>query len=131
MKTVEHSGYTYQIGAVYEFTDSDRGDHWELGVLSDYTNGEDGVGFQRRDGNKTEWFRYIRLQQAPTGTIIKTPVKLVHGKCYSIDIDAFRTEGVTAIYRDSCGGVSTFACKFGLVNEEQVTNIKPLTVSKG
>ncbi len=128
-KAVTHEGKVYQIGAVYEF--SDDGKWWQLGVLNNYDAKGNSLGgkFQSKAGNKTEWFKHIRLQQAPVGTITEAPVDLTDGDVYSIDVHG--EKGLNAIYRKPCpDGFATFAYKHGMVNKELVSNIKPLTVAK-
>ncbi len=124
MKTVTHEGKAYQIGATYEFTDSDKGRHWELGILNDYASDEEGVGFQSKTGNKTEWFKHIRLQQASIGTITEAPVVLVDGECYQFTAPS-------GIVRKGllhpCKGL--FVCADGYIDVDRCTNIKLLTVA--
>ncbi len=117
MKTVEHKGNVYQIGAVYEF--SDNKEDWELDTLT-------GVDLESTnyiyEGTRDKC-RYIRECQAPIGTITEAPVDLVDGECYQFDYyagDTFR-----GVY-DKEGGY--FWVKAQLVLAKYCSNIKPLTV---
>ncbi len=129
MKTVTHEGKAYQIGATYEFTDSDKGRHWELGILNDYASDEEGVGFQSKTGNKTEWFKHIRLQQAPVGTITEAPIELIDGAAYEFDYNNGVTGMQDAVMRYRKSGDCFY---FGntILERKHCTNIKLLTVEK-
>ncbi len=132
MKTVTHEGKVYQIGAVYEFTDSDKGRHWELGILNDYANDKGvGAGFQSKTGNKTEWFKHIRLQQAPIGTITEAPIELKEKSLYLFTVrgkaDMVGEAYFTAIdERPMLTNIRTNTS----YSQDCCTNIKPLTVEK-
>ncbi len=128
MKTVTHEGKVYQIGATYEFTDSDKGRHWELGVLNDYANDIGAcAGFQSKADNKVEWFKHIRLQQAPIGTITEAPVVLVDGECYQFD---YPNKLVDSKHKGFYSKKEhRFVFNGGFVAAGSCVNIKPLTVA--
>ncbi len=123
VKTITHDNKAYQIGAVYEFTDSDKDRYWELGVLSNYANDAEGVAFQSKVGNKTEWFKRIRLQQTPIGTITEAPIQLEDGKAYQFNA---RGKTFNGIYEKFHNWLNVMDGQhFDIV---ACTNIKPLTV---
>ncbi len=125
MKTVTHEGNVYQIGAVYGF--SDDGDSWLLGTLGDCTTKETNgtkYPFQCEHDSNVEWFRLIRLQQAPIGTITKAPVELVDGECYQFTAPSgiVRKGYFIPVKR-------LFICADGNIDVDRCTNIKLLTVA--
>jgi len=76
MKTINHEGKIYQVGAVYEF--SDDGKDWCVGVLE---------GTQPKSNYPYRLFfshgyKLIRTCEVKVGTITEAPVKLIDGECY-------------------------------------------------
>ncbi len=133
-KAITHEGKVYQIGAVYEF--SDDGDTWELAVLHDYDTEENTVRgkFYSKTGGelewcgKFEWFKYIRLQQAPVGTITEVPVELVDGECYQFDYPNKLVENKHKGFYSK--QTHRFVFNGGFVAAGSCVNIKLLTVAK-
>ncbi|MCP4060703.1 MAG: hypothetical protein GY738_26165 [Pseudoalteromonas sp.] len=125
MKTVTHEGKVYQIGGSYEF--SDDGKWGQLGVLNNYDAKGNSLGgkFQSKTGSKFEWFKHIRLQQAPVGTITEAPVELIDGECYQFT-------ALSSIVRKGFFSKpgNTFVTVVGEVSKAACANIKPLTVEK-
>ncbi len=122
MKTVTHEGNAYQIDGAYEF--SDDGKRWWLGVLGRYKDDDNGFNFLSKVGGKFEWFKHIRLQQAPIGTITEAPIDLVDGECYQFTAPSsiVRKGYFIPVKR-------LFICADGNIDVDRCTNIKLLTVA--
>lgn len=75
LKTVEHEGKAYQIGAVYEF--SDDCSNWTVDVLTGFTLG----ATYPISSIRASWV-HIRECQLPIGTITDAPLKLEDGEWY-------------------------------------------------
>jgi hypothetical protein len=73
MKTIEHEGKVYQIGAVYEFSDDCKS--WFVDTLESFDLSGTILG-------KEEAWGFMRECQSPLGTIKKAPLKLEDGCWY-------------------------------------------------
>ena len=76
MKTIEHKGKVYQVGAVYEF--SDDGKAWYVDTLEG-TYQDMICPYRTRSGHG---FKLIRACEVKVGTVEEVPVKLKNGECY-------------------------------------------------
>ena len=83
MKTVTgKDGNVYEIGKVYEFSDSGEADEWTAGQLAGLNEG----GAFEFEANLA-YFKYCRENQAENGTITKAPVELVDGGIYEFELN--------------------------------------------
>ena len=76
MKTIEHKGKTYQVGAVYEF--SDDGEEWcidRLENINQYVT----YPYETCPG---DGYNFIRACEFSLGTIEEAPIELIDGECY-------------------------------------------------
>jgi len=78
MKTINHEGKIYQVGAVYEFT-SDTGNLWSVDILEDICPASN-YHYKTRSGIN---FKFIRACEENLGNVEESPVKLKNGECYS------------------------------------------------
>ncbi len=115
METIEHEGFVYQIGAIYEF--SDEGKNWYASTLNGVI-GRKNRCFDSDNG----LFDHIRECKTLIGVIAKPPVILTAGECYLIDVEGEKE--LTAVYMGRAR--EAFAYKNGIVCEKNVSNIKPL-----
>ena len=76
MKTINHEGKIYQVGAVYEF--SDDGKAWYVDTLEG-TYQDMICPYRTRSGHG---FKLIRACEVKVGTVEEAPVELIDGECY-------------------------------------------------
>jgi len=118
MKTIEHKGKVYQVGAVYEF--SDDGKMWRLGVLEG-TQPKSNYPYRTYSGHG---YKLIRTCEVKVGTITEAPVKLIDGECYQF----------TGRYDDEHKGFflaetdRLYCHTGGVVDPSKCSNIKLLVV---
>ena len=118
MKTINHEGKIYQVGAVYEF--SDDGKAWYVDTL-EHTYQDMTCPYRTRS---SIGFRLIRACEANLGAIEEAPAELIDGECYQF----------TAHLGNECKGF--FLAEFGrlycttgaIVDPSKCTNIKHLVV---
>jgi len=115
MKTINHEGKIYQVGAVYEF--SDDGKTWYVDTLS---------GTQSKSNYPYSGFKLIRTCEVKAGTITEAPVKLIDGECYQFT-DRYDEEhkGFFLAENDRL-----YCHTGGVVDPSKCTNIKLLTVGE-
>jgi len=117
MKTIEHEGRIYQVGAVYEF--SDDGKHWYVEVLEDIYQGS-AYPYKARSGV----YDFIRVCKASLGTITEAPVKLIDGECYQFT-DRYDDEHKGFFLAET----DRLYCTTGaIIDPSRCTNIKRLVV---
>jgi len=120
MKTIEHEGKIYQVGAVYEF--SDDGKAWCVEVLEDIYQ-ESNYPYRTRSSTG---FKLIRACEVKVGTVEEAPVELIDGECYQFlnPLNIWSKGFFLAEY-------GTFSAKGGHVFANECSNIKHLTVGEG
>ena len=112
LKTVEHKGKVYQIGAAYEF--SDCGKWWHC----DYFEAvRDGAEHEFASSNDS----YVLCREIQSvGTIAKVEVKLIDGAAYQFDC---KFESLLGFYYAEC---SLFVIPGNSWALKDCTNIIPL-----
>jgi len=121
VETVTVDGMVYEIGKLYEFSDTDT-NRSEIGEL---TAAEDDIctrlKFRSRYGNKEEWFHKCEPISHKNGTITPAPVELIDGKAYQFD---YSDEGSAAGFYDK--EKDSFRILSIEMESEYCTNIIPL-----
>ena len=118
MKTINHDGKAYQVGGLYEF--SDTGKNWYTDILEDIHQNMT-CPYRTRS---SIGFRLIRACEVKVGTITDAPVELIDGECYQF----------TDRYDDEYKGfflaeTGRLYCTTGaIIDPSRCTNIKHLTV---
>jgi hypothetical protein len=120
MKTINHEGKVYQVGAMYEF--SDDGYHWYTDILEDiHQNMTCPYRIRSSVG-----FRLIRVCEVKVGTITEAPLKLKNGECYQYE-DRFGNKHKGFFLAEP----GRLYCTTGaIVDPSRCTNIKHLTVGE-
>ena len=119
MKTINHEGKIYQVGAVYEF--SDDGKTWCVDVLEG-TQPKSNYPYRTYSGHG---FSLIRVCKANLGTIEDAPVELIDGECYSFtDRLVNERKGFFSAEHDTFYRAGGWSCR------SECTNIKLLVVGE-
>ena len=119
METINYKGNTYQIGALYDF--SDNGFDWftcELGNINRLSK----YVFETSRGDYSE----IKALDSEIGTITPTPIDLIDGKAYQ-----FQASGGVwlGFYQESRKSFFTqFERGNKICSTTEASNIQPLTV---
>ena len=120
---VYHEGKGYEVGAIYEFSDS--GSVWSVDILTGKSS--DGLYPFLADGNE---YAICRKSKNKIGTIKEQPAELIDGKAYCFDYNAH-----SPLMKFACHGVykkerNRFITSDGFVVSAYCSNIKPLTLDK-
>jgi hypothetical protein len=117
LKTVTHEGKVYQIGGIYEFSDS--GDYWTIDELLSI-EGTVGYPFKVKD---CEW-SLIREAKSKIGTITHAPIELVNHNAYMFNI---KGDEVIGLY---CSDTETLTGGRYCLHYLAVSNIRLMTVEE-
>ena len=116
-KTVTHEGKVYEIGKLYEFSDSDTLKRY--GRLESVVN--DTYPYCDHDG--CEWEHIKEIGASDLGKIKDAPIELIGGQAYMFDCkESLNLVGVC----DIVGGI--FRTHAGWEDIDQCTNIRKMVV---
>lgn len=123
MKTAtDKDGNVYDIGKVYEFSDSGKAATWAAGQLVGLSDGAE-CQFEA----DLAYFKYCRENQTENGTITKSPVELIEGDAYMFDFKESKNIIGIVDTKMKHGSEHVMFCTLSAeYNSEYATNIRKL-----
>jgi hypothetical protein len=117
IKTVTYEGKVYQIGGIYEFSDSS--DYWTIDELLSIKSAV-GYPFKVKD---CEW-SLIREAKSKIGTITPAQIELVDGAAYMFDYEGRKVDRIGIYLKHD----NHFVFPIGYIHTTNCTNIRLMTV---